>query len=298
LDALLRDVSTLRLTLDSDLTVAAAAAEADRLDVAAEIVDFDRAELAAFAERAIERLREADAEVAAAPVRPQDATPTLRHRMALAAGPAMLAAAAVIAVVGLSGGSQGTPAGVTRPQLMASYSAFSALVKSDNNPGRLVAIGHQLNASVEQLIAGAAHDPAKARQALRILEAEQYLLTQHHPSGSETLLAQARALVRRLQQTIPSSVLTVVPVRPAPVGTLAPPVLSVVVPTTSSTHTSKPAPTQTPAASQPPVQAPPSAQPTPEPTSGEATVPPEPSPEPSSIDPWPFGDTGFGGDSP
>ena len=297
LDALLRDISSVRLTLDTDLTVAAAAAEADRFDLAAEIVDFDRAELVAFTERAFAELQAPDQQLAAVEARREKPKMVLHHRMAFAAAPAMLLAAAVIAVAGISNGGQAKKPSVSRPQLMASYTALTQLARSNANPDQLVEVGQQLNNSVAQLIAAAAHDPAKAQQAMRILWAEQVLLTRHHPNGGDTLLAQARALVLKLQQTVPSSVLTLAPA-PAPVGTVSPPVLTVVVPTaTASAPAEQPAakPTPAPATHSPAPQ--PSQAPTPQPTTGDATVNPEPSPKPTPIDPWPFGgDTGFGGD--
>ena len=298
LDALLRDIASVRLTLDTDLTVAAAAADADRFDVAAEIVDFDTAELEAFADRALARLHLAEPQPVAesaermAPAGPPKAA--TRRRFAFMAAPAMLAAAAIVAVVGITG--QGPQAGVSRPQLEASYSALTALARSNTDPAKLVAIGQELNDSLAELIAAAAHDPAMAQQALRILEAEQLLLTRHHPYGGDTLLAQARALVRQLQQAVPGSVLRLAP--PAPNGAVSPPgVLTVVVPTDAATQPAQgPAPAQTPApATHSPASQPTAAAPTPEPTTGAATVNPQPSPQPSAIDPWPFGDTGFGG---
>src|SRR3954470_10244478 len=132
LDALLRDVSSLRLTLDTDLTVAAAAADADRMDVAAEIVDFDRAELAAFTELALSRLREEEATDDVVVVESERQKLALRHRFALAAAPAMLAAAALIAVAGISHGG-GSAATVSRPELMASYSALTQLARDNND---------------------------------------------------------------------------------------------------------------------------------------------------------------------
>jgi hypothetical protein len=282
---LLRDVSTLRLTLDTDLTVAAAAAEADRVDVAAEIVDFDRHEIAAFSERATDRLREPAAHEA----QPVAGSPRarIRHRVALAAAPAMLAAAAFIAVVSINGSGTGNPANhaVVQPRLMASYSRLTELARSNKDPAALVAVGHELNDSLAQLIAAAAHDPAKARQALRILEAEQQVLTVHHPTGASVLLAQARVLFRELQAAAPEVV--GVPEQPASrpsTAAAAPapqPSLAVVAPT-PLLPTPAPAPTVSPTPS-------PAAQsPTPEPSTGTSTVPPGPSPQPTFIDPWPF----------
>jgi hypothetical protein len=279
IDALLKDVSALRLTLDADLTVAAAAAEADRLDVAAEIVNVDRTEVAAFTERATSGLTMAAAEYA---VVPQQRALGLRHRLTLAAAPAVLAAATIVAVFGVAhGDNRVQQESASRPQLMATYTAFSELAENNSDPKRLVAIGRQLNISVAALIAQAATDPQMARQALRILEAEQILLSQHHPSGSAGLLEQARSLVRQLQARLPSSVLTVRPVPADP----QPPVLTLIVPSSSPTSdpttSSKPAPTKAPA---------PSASPTPDAPSDSGTTSPEPSPEPTAI--WPFGFAG------
>jgi hypothetical protein len=296
-DALLRDIAHLRLTLDADLTVAAAAAEADRFDVAAEIVDFDRAELAAFAESAQEQLNAAETQTAVVPKQHKH-KPPLRNRIALTAAPAMLAAAGVIAVAAITGGGANDN-GMSRPQMMASYSALTALARSNDDPAQLVAIGSELNDSVAALIAAAAGDPAKAQQALRILEAEQMLLTRHHPNGGETLLAQARALVQRLQQTVPASVLTLAH-PPAPIGTLSPPAgFSMLLPSApASGQSQRAAPTRTPApATHSAATSPPPQQPSPQPTTGFATVSPQPSPQPTAIDPWPFGTDGSHGNT-
>lgn len=282
LEALLRGVSDLRLTLDADLTVAAAAAEANRLDLAAEIVEFDRTELEAFAgamERRVGR-RGRPPELARKSPRVR-----LRQRFALAAAPAMLTAAAIVALVGMSNGTSKSSAGSIQPQLVASYSALAELARTNRDPAALVAVGDQLNRSVAQLIAGAKQDPSKARLALRILIAEQQLLTARRPNGAETLLAQARALVRRLEQTVPTSMLKDVPapmVRPSSVS--VPTALSAAAVSTPPTQAT-PSPEQIATHSPAPAPQPP----TPEPTSGEATVSPEPSPEPSFVDPWPFG---------
>jgi hypothetical protein len=296
LDALLRDVSTLRLTLDTDLTIAAAAAEADRFDVAAEMIDHDRTELAAFAERVAGRL-EPTAEPGAPETVPRPRSDRGRkQRIAFAMAPAMLAVAAVVALFTI-GSAQPRQTGVTRSDLMASYTAFSQLAASDSDPARLAAVCHQLNASVATLIAAAAHDPASASQAARILWAEQVLLAEHHPQGAAALLAQAQALLMQLQQAVPSSTLTVAP---APAG--SPPstqVLTVVIPPAAPSlpATLAPAHSPAPAASPAPV-VPPAARPTPEPSAGDATVDPQPSPSPTWVEPWPFGDTGMGNKQP
>ena len=60
LDALLRDVEGLRRVLESDLSVAASATEVGALDVASDVVDADRAELARFSERAVGHLHASD----------------------------------------------------------------------------------------------------------------------------------------------------------------------------------------------------------------------------------------------
>ncbi|MFL6237943.1 MAG: hypothetical protein ACJ735_00425 [Actinomycetes bacterium] len=283
-DALLRDVTNLRLTLNTDLTLAAAAAEEDRFDVAAEIVDIDRAELAAFVHTAASKLQPPE-QSAEAPARRRPEKLAWRHRFALAAAPAMLTAAAVIAVVGMSGGT--TPRATSQPRLVASYSALTELVKSNEDPAALLAVGRELNQSLAQLIAAAPNDPAKARQALRILMAEEILLRAHNPSGGAALLAQAQALVRRLRQTVPLSVLE----QAAPVTRPSPPLAITLLPSTSRPE---PQPTHTTPGAPTPAPTPPSQSPAPAPSSGDATVPPQPSPNPSFTDPWPFGENGFG----
>ena len=286
IEALLNDVSALRLTLDTDLTVAAAAAESDRIDVAAEIIELDCAEVAKFAERATSKLTMASAEAEAAVAdMPEQRRPTRRLRFAMAAAPVTLAAAAIIAVFGVSHTDNRVQAqSTTRPQLMATYTTFSELAASNRDPEKFAAIGRQLNNSLALLIAQAANDPRMASQALRILEAEQYLLTRNHPSGGDALLRQAQALVRQLQAKVPSSVLTLAPVPVAP----HPPVLTLVVPTSSPTSDGRPTATTSPASKAPQ----PASTPSPQPSDASATTSPAPSPDPTFL--WPFGENGHG----
>jgi hypothetical protein len=282
-EALLRDVSALRLTLDTDLTVAAAAAEADRLDLSAEIVELNRLELAAFADDAVARLGDTPPTCEPADVQPPAPHFSWRNRIALTAAPAVVGAAALIIAIAMTGGAPRSTPETAQPRLVASYSTLTELARTNRDPAALIAVGRELNLSLSQLIAAAPHDAATAQQAFRILVAEQQLLKAHHPNGAAALLAQAAALVHELQQTVPMSVL--VRTRPPTKRVVLPPVLPLPTahassPPADSGHSS--APTQSPSAETSP---PP---PAPEPTSGDATVAPEPSPQPTSRDPWPF----------
>jgi hypothetical protein len=76
LDALLRDLDDLRLTLSTDLTLAAAALDADAPDVASTVIDSDRASLLAFEQRALRHLERLSAAAAVPPPAPTQPLPT------------------------------------------------------------------------------------------------------------------------------------------------------------------------------------------------------------------------------
>jgi hypothetical protein len=288
----LREVGELRLTLDLDLTVAAAAMEDDRADVTADVIEHDRAELLEFAARADRHLQEAEAADDAAASTAIDVIPAPRNRrrrVMLSAGQVVLAAAACAVVFAgvIPGADTQSVQPAASTQLEASYAAFAHVAQSGHDPQRLVALGARINRSIEPLIAGATTDPVKARRMIRILLEEQRLLLQLHPAGSAHLLAQARALVARLAAVLGRAGLLV----PGPAS--APP-------DSTATTADQPAPAEEPTADTATAQpAPaPSASPTAEPTPQDTpspepstSIPPGTEPTPSTP-PFPFGGLG------
>lgn len=273
---LLDDMRALRLHLTADLSAAAGAVEAGADAVAADFVAADRLLIEDFVRQARARLDPVAPEGGAAPATAAAATrdgAPLRRRL-LPAAPALAAAAALAAVLyGVVPGHAGSgAAGATQP-VAQSWQRFSTLARSDAPAAQVIAAANQLHASLESLIAAAGTDPAKARQALQVLELEQQLLLQDQPQGGALLLAQTRALVVRLTALLPG------------VATTAPTLLPPAAPTPPAARrrrgfAASPAPSAAPVPSASPSAQP--ASPAPAPTTSPA---PAPSPSPTQIGP-------------
>lgn len=213
LSALLREIDSLRLTLQTDLTLAAAALDAGADELACELVDADIAELHGFAARAdksLARLNAAEQGPAAhhLPV----AVPVRRRRM-LSAGPALAAAAAILGFV-VFAPDRGTPAGDTSmtSAVMAGYE-LNRLAELGAPPEELREAAEELNDELAELIAQAADDPAAARQALMLLEQTSDVLTRQPDRGVlRDVIAEVSVLRARLRESLP---VVRPPVRPA-----------------------------------------------------------------------------------
>lgn len=278
LDALLREVDDLRLTLETDLTLAAAAVESGATGLAGELVDGDLGQLHAFEARALHHLdRLAAGEVVVARRR-------RRRRVRLATAPLAGAAAALVAVLGLLPGATSAEA-PPQTAAMSSWAHLTRLAGTDAPPSQLRVAAMQWHAEVADLVARAALDPAAARQALVLLQAEQEVLSRHDPDAVEAILAQSRALADRLRAALP-------PVAAAPVRTVVSaiprvPLPVVVVPTSAPRPQSSRARAATASPSPAPAKASPTASPvpTPEPTASRPapSASPTPSPEPDAL---------------
>jgi hypothetical protein len=289
LSALLGDIDALRLTLQTDLSLAAAALEEGAQDLAAELVDGDLHELRAFAARAGARL---DALDAAADETPLDepaldelpvAVP-LRKRRILSAAPLMAAAAALVGFVAFSPGrATSSPDTSMTSAAMAGYE-LSRLASEGAPDEALRDAAEELNDELAALIAQAADDPAAAQQALMLLQTTTAVLEGQGDSGVLAgVMAETRALRERLRDALPT--VTKRPTRP--VRTLVrevPPVVPRVQdePQQERTSSSAPKSSAKPAASPKPSPAataapaptqPPASDPSPQPTQPSGPLP-------------------------
>jgi hypothetical protein len=210
LQALLRDLDELRLSLATDLTLAAAAVEAGSPELASAVIGSDRAELEAFAQRALRHLEQA--ERAAAVV------PRARRRALLAAVTPLLATAAavlgVLAGVVPTGGPQPATDGGTA---MASYQEVTRLTRDGAEAAQVARAAARLHEELAAIVAAASADPAAAQEALALLEAEARVLDgsvdRDKLSG---VIAEARQLVARLRAALPVDVPVRTPRVPSP----------------------------------------------------------------------------------
>jgi hypothetical protein len=276
LDALLREVDGLRLSLETDLELAAAAVEAGSPQVAADLVDRDREGLRAFEARALAHL----ADLADDDLEPFAPPAQVRRRWwtRVPAAPFVAAAAIVGFLVGVVPHTQGTgPTPLTASPASASRSLEQLT--------QLAALGQtaqvrdaatELHSQLMSLVAEARTNPAAARQGLLLLSAERAVIAQ---SGDSAVLGDVLAESAQLSKMILSAL-------PAGVLPTAPPVV-VAVPTPvrqasqrpTTTASSKPATTSgtgtraTPAAQSTPAATP---QPSSSPSGGPGVLPTAP----------------------
>jgi hypothetical protein len=268
-ERLLAELADLRLLLDSDLTIAAAALDADAPGMASQIIGDEHERLNSLQARILRGVTP----------RPEPAVALVAQRLPLArrfanhlpaGATAALAAAAVAAVV--LGGASVIPTGHgSRPALAAdvanatdSYDAFSRIATSKTGVAADVeAAAAALHASLQPLIDAAGSNPESAQRALELLQAEQLLLLQSKPAGANAILREAHRLVLRLRSQAPS---VVPPAATRPLATASPKPAA----KTSAKPTTKASPSPSPSAS-------PATKPSPKPKPSTS-----PSPSPSS----------------
>ena len=259
LDALLREVDSLRLTLETDLTLAAAAVEGGQPGLAADIIDSDRDGLRAFEGRALGHLERL-------------ATPQRRFRVP--AAPFVAAAAVAGFLIGvvphLSPPAQEDTTNVSSTSPAESLQLLEQATTSGDTEQALEA-ANILHGQLTPYLLQAKTNPAAAAQALLLLSQEQHLLA--GASDAPALLA-ALQTSRQLTSTL-RSLLRVVP-RPTPPVLVAAPPSS---PRPAPAATTSPRPTSTPS----PVA---TAKPTPTATTRPSSSP-SASPKPSDPGPLP-----------
>ena len=301
-ERLLAELSDLRLLLDSDLTIAAAALDADAPGVAFEVLSDEHERLNSLQARLLRGVAPASAEAVPAP--DLNAELAAAHAVGVGAGArqergalvplprrqgfarlpggaaAALAAAAVVAAV--LGGSaipkssdhHGQQAVASSVDLaFNSYGKFSQVATNESTDASDVqAAAAALHASIMPLINAAATSPESAHQALELLLSEQALLLQSKPAGAQAILREAHRLVLRLRTLAPASVPPAA-AKPLPAPEPAP----------SSKASPKPSPSPT---KSPSPSATPSPKPSPKPSSKPSSSPsPSPSSSPSGIIP-------------
>lgn len=218
LDALLREVDDLRCTMRRNLSLAATAVEAGADDLAGWLLLGEGGQVRAFEERALAHLDALEARSAGPdPVFEAPAAPAARRtsRM-LPAAPFVAAAAAVVGfLTGVVPGTGGTP--VTSPRTsnaaLDSYAHLTRLASDGASASRISDAAKRFHADLAPLVAAAGSNPAAAEKAIALLQSERAVIAGEADSPAlRAVLAQADALVRRLQATLPRrSIRQVVP---------------------------------------------------------------------------------------
>ncbi|MCW2601476.1 MAG: hypothetical protein JWM02_3305 [Frankiales bacterium] len=233
LDALLREIDGLRLSLETDLSLAASAVEAGAPGIAADIIDGERDGLRAFESRALSHLSDLAEPVAK------------RNWWALLPAAPFVAAAAVvgflIGVVPHDLGSTPTRAPTTQVSASQSLAQLTELATSGQT-SKVRSAAVALHSQLMALVARAKTDPAAAQQGLLLLRTERAVIAQ---SGDSQALGDVLAASTRLSNLITEAL-------PAAVRTVpTPPPFTLPLPTSrpatkpSSNPTSKPATTST-----------------------------------------------------
>jgi len=280
LDELLGEVRELRLTFVTDLSTAAGAVEAGATDVAADILDADRAELARFFRVADDRLRELEraatrhpdgepvADVVALPTRSRSAA---RRRIAVTlpaiplVGALTMAAAAATGLLPIPGTTSHTPAQhITSASSVESNALrqFATVVNSDPSAQQVIAAADKLHRQIVALMATSNGDPAQANAIAQLLQAERDLLLSKQPPGAQTVLAATSTLITQLKghttATITPAIVTPKPAYVAPQPTSSPTAKTSPTPTKTAktsptpTHSTSPSPTPTSSSSSSP----------------------------------------------
>jgi hypothetical protein len=263
LDALLREVDSLRLSLETDLTLAAAAVEGGAPQIAVDIIDSERAGLRAFESRALDHLSDL-----AHPA--QDEPVTRRWWTRIPAAPFVAAAAVVGFLVGVVPHTGiATPGQLSASPASASQSlATLTRLAADGQTSQVRDAAATLHSQLMVLIGQAGSDPNAARQGLLLLASERAVITQSGDSQAlRDVLAASTSLSNQILNALPANVRTFAPTPP-------PVVVVVAAPSPSPSTTSSPKPTTKP-----------TTKPTSKPTTKPTTAPPassSPTPSPSS----------------
>jgi hypothetical protein len=265
LESLLADMHDLRMTLAADLTAAAGAAEAGADDVACDIFEADRVELARFARVANIRL-----ERLSHPLPTEAASrPAWRRRVAVAlpiapvVGAMALSAAAATGVLPIPGATHAPNQAVVRADdahsPVTSFKQLETILNGSPSASQVNAAASKLHRQLRRLIANSPNDPGQAAEIAQLLSMEQSLLLQKQPPGVSRLLDATRKLAARLVTVAPEI--------------HTPSVAPTFVPTAPPSHKTQ----QHNVSPSPSAKATPPAQPSP-----DVSANPDPSPSPSS----------------
>lgn len=273
LDDLLRQVDDLRLTLETDLTLAAAAVEAGGPAAAAEIIEADLAGLRLFDERALGHLSEL---ASACPSAPK--TRTWGRLARVSAAPFVAAAAVVGMLLGVvpTSSGPGPSAPSTTVSAQSTFQQLTSLAAQGRTDEVRIA-AQKLHNQISALVGTAKQDPAAAQQALLLLSAERNVIVSSGDGAAlHDVLVKSLALAARLASALPPSLRTAMAAAPAlPAAPEAPrrqqPKPG---PASPSPAASKPSPTPSPKPTPSPSPKPtPSATPSPSPSDSPSATP-------------------------
>ena len=248
---ILQDVRDLRLTLAADLHAAAAATEDGATQVASDIVEADREEIASFRRLAEMRISRLQRLAVAEPEAPR-----WRRRVVFAlpavplVGAMAVSAAAVTGVLPVPGAHSPHPAvaRVATPAspLSTSLQELQAVVDDRAASAHdVIAAARALHRQLAAMIAGTSDDPARAAEVAELLRMEQEMLLQAEPPGASVVLDATRRLAEQLVQStrpLPKPSSTVLP---KPLST-QPPKKPKTSPSPTPKQTSTPKPSSSP----------------------------------------------------
>ncbi|MDP9183331.1 MAG: hypothetical protein M3P04_11215, partial [Actinomycetota bacterium] len=204
LDALLRDVDELRLTLATDLSLAASAVESGSPALAAEILGNDRDALHRFEERALDTLAALDGATL------DTAAPRRSAWAQVHAAPIVAAAALVGLLAGVVPQVMSPNDGGTA-QTVAASNSLERLQQwaEDGNAAQVRAASVELHAQLADVIANAGTNPEAAQTALLLLTYEQSAIVRSGDSGAlADVLRQSQAMARAIVAALPKSART------------------------------------------------------------------------------------------
>lgn len=317
IEALRQEIDRFRLALSVDLALAAAAVEADALDVGAAVIADDLADLPVVARRLEGQLRAATdrrdrghppsapaSDPGARVRRPAPRDPPGSWRRATAA--AVLAAAAGTAGLGLglSWRSPATP--LNQSSLAAAERSLNEMLLASRQhwgADRMVALASSLEGSLLPVMHAARRDPAAAQLAAQYLFGAEQVMRSDPSAQTAAWLASTDALLGELTGLLPAAVLSELRQNlPAGGETTLPPALTRLEPTPSPRPTASArattvatprAPAETTSPSPDRVSASPA--PTPRPTASYPATSPTASPSPSGSA-TPSGSSGLAAD--
>lgn len=208
LDALLREVDALRLTLETDLSLAAAAVEAGEAELARDVLDADQDAVRNFEAKALGHL---DA------LADQDERVPHRRVWAPTRAASFVAAAALVGLLAgvlpqaISNRSTGP---TTSAAATDSLERLQELVLT-GDASQIRAASVELHEQLASVVAVARTDPAAAQNALLLLSYEQTVLSRSADrSELVDVLRQSQALARAIRAALPASVRSIVPTAP------------------------------------------------------------------------------------
>jgi hypothetical protein len=209
LASLLEDMQDLRMTLATDLTAAAGAADAGADDVARDIIEADRVELARFARVANIRLERLEHPMSG----PRTERPAWRRRVAVAlpvvpvVGAMALSAAAATGILPIPGAKHAPKPAVVRAadghSPVSSLQQLEKVIAGNPSASQVIAAASKLHHQLRELIGQTPNDPGKAAEIAQLLRMEQSLLLQKQPPGVSVVLDATRKLAARLVTVVP-----------------------------------------------------------------------------------------------